>query len=86
MLNQQAKLFVKSLNVVRLVPNNGSPRPVGIGCGAAYLTLAGCSTCEAGAPKSAVNYQKPSRANTENHTRSLEQAIGDQRRWYQTFE
>ncbi|MEY2604069.1 MAG: hypothetical protein QOH31_1860 [Verrucomicrobiota bacterium] len=41
---------------------------------------------EAGTPKSAVNYQEPPAAKTENHTRSLEQVIKDQRDWYQMID
>jgi hypothetical protein len=62
------------------------PRRLGIVCAAASLVLGGCSTYEAGTPKAAVNYREPSAAKTENHVRSLEQVIKDQRDWYQTLE
>jgi hypothetical protein len=77
---------MKSLNAVSLVVTNSLPRLVGIGCAAAYLTLAGCSTYEAGTPNSAVNYRNPSEANTEDHARSLEQVIKDERDWYHMIE
>jgi hypothetical protein len=62
------------------------PRRLGIACVAASLVLGGCSTYEAGTPKAAVNYQDPSAAKTENHVRSLQQVIKDQRDWYQMLE
>jgi hypothetical protein len=77
---------MKSSNVVRLVATNSLPRMLGIGCAAAYLLLAGCSTYEAGTPKAAVNYHEPSATKTETHVRSLEQVIKDQRDWYQMNE
>ena len=77
---------MKSQNVVSLVVTHSLPRLVGLGCAAAYLMVAGCSTYEAGTPKSAVNYQEPSEAKTENHVRSLEQVIKDQRDWYQMID
>jgi hypothetical protein len=57
------------------VATNSLPRLLGIGCAAACLLLAGCSTFEAGTPKAAVNYREPPAANAENHTGSLEQVI-----------
>jgi len=45
--------------------------------------LGGCSTYEAGTTRAAVNYREPSAAKTENHVRSFEQVIEDQRDWYQ---
>jgi hypothetical protein len=65
-----------------VVATNSLPRLLGIGCAAAYLVLAGCSTNEAGTPKAAVNYREPA-AQTEDHTGSLEQDIQDQHDWYQ---
>jgi outer membrane PBP1 activator LpoA protein len=62
------------------------PRRLGIACAAASLVLGGCSTYEAGTPKAAVNYQGTPGAKKENHVRSLEQVIKDQRDWYQMFE
>ena len=62
------------------------PRRLGIACAAASIVLGGCSTYEAGTPKTAVNYQDAPAANTETHVRSLEQVIKDQRDWYQSFE
>jgi len=62
------------------------PRRLGIACAAASIVLGGCSTYEAGTPKTAVNYHEPSAAKTENHVRSLEQVIEDQRDWYQMNE
>jgi len=62
------------------------PRRLGIGCAAASLVLGACSTYEAGTPKAAVNYREPLEAKTENHTRSLEQVIKDQRDWYQMID
>jgi len=59
------------------------PRRLSIACAAAFLVLGGCSTYEAGTPKAAVNYQEPPAPQTENHVRSLEQVIRDQRNWYQ---
>ncbi|MGA8476799.1 MAG: hypothetical protein WB696_02455 [Chthoniobacterales bacterium] len=61
------------------------PRRLSIACAAASLVLGGCSTYEAGTPKTAVNYQEPA-VKTENHVRSLEQVIKDQRDWYQMLE
>ena len=62
------------------------PRRLGIACVAASLAVGGCSTYEAGTPKAAVNYQEPPTAKTENHVRSLEQVINDQRDWYQMID
>jgi len=62
------------------------PRRLSIACAAAFLVLGGCSTYEAGTPKSAVDYQEPPAAKTENHTRSLEQVVKDQRDWYQMID
>ena len=62
------------------------PQRLGIACAAASLVLGGCSTFEAGTPKAAVNYHDLAPAKTENHVRSLEQVIKDQRDWYQSFE
>jgi outer membrane PBP1 activator LpoA protein len=62
------------------------PRRLGIACAAASLVLGGCSTYEAGTPKTVVNYQGTPEAKEENHVRSLEQVIKDQRDWYQMFE
>jgi len=62
------------------------PRRLSIACAAASLVLGGCSTYEAGTPKAAVNYQESPAAKTENHVRSLEQVIKDQRDWYQMME
>ena len=62
------------------------PRRLSIACAAASLVLGGCSTYEAGTPKAAVNYQEPRAAKTENHVRSLEQVIKDQRDWYQMID
>ena len=59
------------------------PRPLSIACAAACLMLGGCSTYEAGTTRAAVNYREPSAAKTENHVRSFEQVIEDQRDWYQ---
>jgi hypothetical protein len=81
--NLEATLFMKSLNVLSLIAANRLPRLLALGCAAAYLTLAGCSTFESGTPEAAVNYREPSAATTENHPRSLEQVIQDQRDWYQ---
>ena len=78
--------FMKSLNLLSLIATNRFPRLLGIGCAAAYLMLAGCSTYEAGTPKTAVNYREPSDATTENHPDSLEQKIEDQRDWYQMID
>ena len=69
-----------------VVATNSLPRLLGIGCAAAYLVLAGCSTYEAGTPKAAVNYREPAAAQTEDHTGSLEQVIQDQRDWYQMID
>ena len=69
-----------------IVVTNSLPRLLGIGCAAAYLVLAGCSTYEAGTPKAAVNYREPAAAQTEDHTGSLEQVIQDQRDWYQMID
>ena len=62
------------------------PRRLSIVSAAASLVLGGCSTYEAGTPKAAVNYQEPPAAKTENHPRSLERVIKDQRDWYQMID
>ena len=82
----EATLLMNSQNVLSLIATNRLPRLLGIGCAAAYLTLAGCSAFEAGTPKAAVNYRESSDAQTENQPRSLEQVIKDQRDYYQMFE
>ena len=70
-------------NAVGRVFATSLPRRLSIACAAASLVLGGCSTYEAGTPKAAVNYQEPPAPQTENHVRSLEQVIRDQRNWYQ---
>ena len=70
-------------NAVGRVFATSLPRRLSIACAAAFLVLGGCSTYEAGTPKAAVNYQEPPAPQTENHVRSLEQVIRDQRNWYQ---
>jgi len=70
-------------NVVR---TSSLPRRLSIVSAAASLVLGGCSTYEAGTPKAAVNYQEPPAAKTENHPRSLERVIKDQRDWYQMID
>ena len=62
------------------------PRRLSIACAAAFLVLGGCSAYQADTPKAAVNYREPLEAKTENHTRSLEQVIKDQRDWYQMID
>ena len=69
-----------------VVTTNSLPRLLGVGCTAALLLLGGCSTFEGSTPKAAVNYREPAAAQTEDHPRSLEQVIQDQRDWYQTIE
>jgi len=69
-------------NAVNRVFASSLPRRLSIACAGAFLVLGGCSTYEAGTPKAAVNLQEPA-ANTEDHARSLEQVIQDQRDWYQ---
>jgi hypothetical protein len=66
-----------------LIVNSSWPRLLGIACAAASLALAGCSSYDSGTPKTAVNYHEPPAAETQNHVRSLEQVIEDQRNWYQ---
>jgi hypothetical protein len=66
-----------------VVATNSLPRLLGIGCAAAYLLLAGCSTFASGTPNASVNYREPAAAQTEDHSGSLEQVIKDQRDWYQ---
>jgi hypothetical protein len=68
--------------VSRVVASSLPPR-LSIACAAAFLVLAGCSTYESGTPNAGVNYQEAPAAQTENHVRSLEQVIQDQRDWYQ---
>jgi hypothetical protein len=64
-----------------LVVTSSWPRLLGIVCAAVPLVFAGCSSYETSTPKAAVNYHGPPA--TENHVRSLEQVIQDQRNWYQ---
>ncbi|HXO95593.1 MAG TPA: hypothetical protein VN857_03340 [Chthoniobacterales bacterium] len=73
-------------NAVGRVFATSLPRRLSIACAAASLVLGGCSTYEAGTPKAAVNYRESPEAKTENHTRSLEQVIKDQRDWYQMID
>jgi PBP1b-binding outer membrane lipoprotein LpoB len=60
------------------------PRRLSIACAAAFLVLGGCSNYDT--PRAAVNYREAPEAKTENHARSLEQVIKDQRDWYQMIE
>jgi hypothetical protein len=74
--------------IMKLYPLNAAvtrslSRRASVACAAAFLVLGGCAAYEAGSPKSAVNYQEPPAAKTENQDRSLEQVITDQREWYQ---
>jgi hypothetical protein len=70
-------------NAVNRVFAGSLPRRLSIACAGAFLVLGGCSNYDPGTPKAAVNLQESSAANTENHARSLEQVIQDQRDWYQ---
>jgi hypothetical protein len=69
-----------------VVATTSLPRLLSIGCAAAFLVLAGCSAYEADTPKASVNFREPPAAQTENHVRSLEQVIQDQRDWYQMID
>jgi hypothetical protein len=77
---------MRSPYAVSGVSASSLPRRLSIACTAVFLVLGACSTFEAGTPKAAVNFQGPRAATTENHTRSLEQVIKDQRDWYQMNE
>jgi hypothetical protein len=70
-------------NAVSKVFASRLPRRLSIACAGAFLVLGGCSAYDAGTPKAAVNYQEPPASQTEDHARSLEQVIRDQRNWYQ---
>jgi hypothetical protein len=84
--NQNAELPMRLPYTVSRLVTTSLPRRLGIVCAAASLVLGGCSTYEAGTPKAAVNYRNPTAAEPENHVRSLEQVIQDQRDWYQMNE
>jgi hypothetical protein len=77
---------MKLPNGVNRVFAGSFPRRLSIACAAVSLALGGCSTDEAGIPKTAVNFQGQPTSPTENHGRSLEQVIQDQRNWYQMNE
>jgi hypothetical protein len=53
------------------------PRRLSIACAAACLLLGGCSTYEAGTPKTAVNYHGPPWTEKEVGARCLEQVTED---------
>jgi hypothetical protein len=77
---------MKLPNAVNRVFAGSFPRRLGIACAAASLALGGCSAYEAGTPKAAVNFQEQPTSQTEDHGRTLEQVIQDQRDWYQMNE
>jgi hypothetical protein len=82
----QDKLPMKLPNAVNRVFAGSFPRRLSIAGAAVSLVLGGCSTYEAGTPNAAVNYREQATSQTEDHGRSLEQVIQDQRDWYQMNE
>ena len=78
--------YMKLANLFNVIVASSLPRRLSIACAAAFLVLGGCSAYQADTPKAAVNYREPLEAKTENHTRSLEQVIKDQRDWYQMID